>query len=102
MSGKKEQAIYYLSKKLADMNPVIPLWKKLVAPCCGQSRDLLLAMGKAEIVPLSVVQYHTVNSRMDPLKYMFEKPLLSGRLAQWISYWLNSKLPYVTLKLIKG
>ena len=40
-------------------------------------------------------------ARMDPLKYLFEKPTLSGRLLRWLILLAKFDLEYVTRKTIK-
>ena len=39
---------------------------------------------------------------MDPLKYLFEKPALSGRLSRWLILLVEFNLKYVVRKTIKG
>ena len=39
---------------------------------------------------------------MDPLKYLFEKPVLSGRLLRWLILLVEFDLKYVARKTIKG
>ncbi|XP_074301381.1 uncharacterized protein LOC141632766 [Silene latifolia] len=39
---------------------------------------------------------------MDPIKYIFEKPVLNGRLARWNLMLSEFDLMYVPLKVIKG
>ncbi|XP_074321763.1 uncharacterized protein LOC141658939 [Silene latifolia] len=39
---------------------------------------------------------------MDPVKYLFEKPVLNGRLARWTMMLSEFDLKYVPLKVIKG
>ncbi|XP_058220388.1 uncharacterized protein LOC131330724 [Rhododendron vialii] len=41
-------------------------------------------------------------SRMDPLKYLFEKPTLTGKLAPWLLMLAEFELKYVTRKSVKG
>lgn len=41
-------------------------------------------------------------SRMDPLKYLFEKPALTGKLAHWLLLLAEFDLEYVTRKSVKG
>ena len=43
-----------------------------------------------------------VIARMDPLKYFFEKPALSGRLSRWLILLVEFNLKYVVRKTIKG
>ena len=39
---------------------------------------------------------------MNPLKYLFEKPALSGRLSRWLILLAEFDLKYVARKTIKG
>ena len=41
-------------------------------------------------------------SRLDPIKYLFEKPALTGRLTRWLLLLSKFDLKYVTRKSVKG
>ena len=41
-------------------------------------------------------------SKMDPIKYIFEKPALSGRIARWQMILTEYDIQYTTQKAIKG
>ena len=41
-------------------------------------------------------------AHMDPLKYLFEKPALTGRIAKWQLLLSEFDITYVTQKAIKG
>ena len=41
-------------------------------------------------------------ARMDPLKYLFEKPTLSGRLSRWLILSTEFDFKYMARKTIKG
>ena len=41
-------------------------------------------------------------SKMDPVKYIFEKPALTGRIARWHVLLSEFDIFYVTQKAIKG
>ena len=41
-------------------------------------------------------------TRMDPLKYIFEKPSLTGRIARWQMLLAEFDIIYVTQESIKG
>ena len=43
-----------------------------------------------------------VVARIDSLKYLFEKPTLSGRLSKWLILLVEFDLKYVARKTIKG
>ena len=47
--------------------------------------------------------YHTtwLISKLDPIKYIFEKPSLSGRIARWQVLWSKYDIQYVSHKAIK-
>lgn len=39
---------------------------------------------------------------MDPINYLFEKPMLSGRLARWQLLLSECDITYITHKTVKG
>ena len=43
-----------------------------------------------------------LTSRMDPIKYLFEKPALVGRMARWLLFLAEFELKFVTRKSVKG
>ena len=80
-TGRKENAIYYLSKSL------LPYERKysLIERTC-------LAMVWAAQKLRHYFLAHPVRllAMMDPLKYLFEKPITSGRVADGRCFWQNS------------
>ena len=50
------------------------------------------------------ILYHTtwLIARLDPIKYIFEKPSLSGRIARWQVLLSEFNILYVSQKAIKG
>ena len=70
----KEQAIYYLSKKFTDYESKYSPLEKM---CC--------ALAWAAQRPRQYMLYHTtwLIAKLDPIKFIFEKPLLSERIARW-------------------
>ena len=71
-SGKRERAIYYLSKKFiaCEMN-----YSLLERTCCALA-------WVAHRLRQYMLSYTTcLVSKMDPVKYIFEKPVLTGRIA---------------------
>ena len=40
-------------------------------------------------------------SRLDPLKYMFDRPILTGGLMRWLVLLTEFSIQYVTRKAIK-
>ena len=41
-------------------------------------------------------------SRMDPIKYLFKKPALVGRMARWLVLLAKFELKFITRKSVKG
>ena len=41
-------------------------------------------------------------SRLDPLRYLFDRPVLTGRLMRWLVLMIEFDIQYVTQKLVKG
>ncbi|XP_023922053.1 uncharacterized protein LOC112033513 [Quercus suber] len=92
-NDKDERAIYYLSKRFHDYETrYTPIEKSCLA--------LLWAVQKLRriILPFQI----WVVTRIDPLKYLFEKPALSGKLSRWLILLAEFSLKYVARKTIKG
>jgi len=92
-TGKKEHAIYYLSKKFTDCEQRYSALEKTcyaLAWTTNRLRQYMLS--------------HTtwLISKMDPIKYIFEKPALTGRIARWQMLLSEFDILYVTQKAIKG
>ena len=92
-TGRKEQAIYYLSKKFTDYESKYSLLEKT---CCA------LAWIAQKL--RQYMFYHTtwLITRLDPIKYIFEKPSLSERIARWQVLLSKFDILYVSQKAIKG
>ncbi|KAG8498572.1 hypothetical protein CXB51_004858 [Gossypium anomalum] len=92
-SGKREKAIYYLSKKFIDCEMKYSPIEKL---CCA----LIWNTWRLRQYML----YHTtwLISKLDPLKYMMESTALNGRMARWQILLLEFDIVYVSQKAIKG
>ena len=73
-TGRKEKAIYYLSKKFTDYESRYSPLEKM---CCA------LAWTTQRL--RQYMLYHTtwLIAKLDPIKFIFEKPSLSGRIARW-------------------
>ena len=89
----KEQAIYYLSKKFTDYESRYSLLEKI---CCA------LAWVAQRL--RQYMLYHTtwLIAKLDPIKFIFEKPSLSGRIARWQVLLSEFDILYVSQKAIKG
>ena len=72
--GKKEYAIYYLSRKFTDCEMQYSMLEKI---CC--------ALAWAEKHFRQYMLNHTtwLISKMDPIKYIFEKLALTRRISHW-------------------
>lgn len=88
-----ERAIYYLSKKLHDYETRYTVVEK---SCFA----LVWAVQKLRHI---LINYEVqVICRMDPLKYLFEKQTLNGRLSRWLFLLAGFELVFVTQKAKKG
>jgi len=72
--GKREYVIYYLSKKFTDCEQRYSALEKTYCALAWTANCLRQYM-------LS----HTIwlISKINPIKYIFEKPALNGRIARW-------------------
>ena len=73
-TGKKEFAIYYLSKKFTDCESRYSMLEKT---CC------VLAWAAKRLRQYMLNHTTWLISKMDPIKYIFEKPALTGRISHW-------------------
>ena len=92
-TGRKEQAIYYLSKRFTDYKSK---YSSLERMCCA------LAWAAQRL--RQYMLYHTtwLIARLDPIKYIFEKPSLFGRIVRWQVLLSKFDILYVSQKAIKG
>ncbi|CAL0323819.1 unnamed protein product [Lupinus luteus] len=91
--GRKEQTIYYLSKKFTACEIKYSLLERT---CCA----LIWASRRLRQYMLSHTTW--LVSKMDPIKYIFEKPILTGRIARWQVMLSEYDILYVTQKAVKG
>ena len=91
-TGQKEQAIYYLSKKFTDYESRYSPLEKM---CC------VLAWATQRLKQYML--YHTtwLIAKLDPIKYVFEKPSLSEKVARWQVLLSEFDILYVSQKAIK-
>ncbi|KAK9010715.1 hypothetical protein V6N11_043585 [Hibiscus sabdariffa] len=92
-SGRKERAIYYLSKKFTEYEAKYSSVEKL---CCA------LVWAAKRLRQYMLYQITWLISKLDPLKYMMEVPTLSGRMARWQMLLSEFDILYVSRKAIKG
>jgi hypothetical protein len=73
-SGRKEQAIYYLSKKFTDYEARYSLLERT---CCA------LAWAAHRLRKYMLSHTTWLMCKIEPIKYIFEKPALTRRIAHW-------------------
>ena len=89
----KEQAIYYLSKRMLDYETRYVMIERYCLALVWATRQL-----RHYMIEYSV---HLI-SRLDPLRYLFDRPALVGRLIRWLVLLTEFDIHYVTRKSIKG
>jgi len=72
-TGKKDHVIYYLSKRFTDCEQ---RYSALERTCCS------LAWAAHRLRQYMLSHTTLLISKMDPIKYIFEKPALIGRIAR--------------------
>uniref|UniRef100_A0A2N9GNQ3 Uncharacterized protein n=1 Tax=Fagus sylvatica TaxID=28930 RepID=A0A2N9GNQ3_FAGSY len=92
-TGRKEQAIYYLSKKFTEPETHYLLVEKT---CCA------LAWASKKLRQYMLYYTTWLVSRMDPIKYIFEKLALTGKIARWQVLLSEFDILFVVRKAIKG
>ena len=91
--SRKENAIYYISKKiLAYEEKYSPLEKTYVA-LVWATRKLKHYMLDFKVLLIA---------RMDPLKYLMDKPMHDGKTTKWVLLLSKFDKKHVTQKSIKG
>ncbi|XP_039686891.1 uncharacterized protein [Medicago truncatula] len=92
-TGRKEHAIYYLSKKFTECESRYSMLEKT---CCA------LAWAAKRLRHYMINHTTWLVSKMDPIKYIFEKPALTGRIARWQMLLSEYDIEYRSQKAIKG
>ena len=91
--SRKENAIYYLSKKMTDYEVNYNAVEKTCVALVWASQKLRHYMLSFQVFLVS---------RMDPLKYLLEKPMLTYRTARWLMLLSEFEIKYVVQSSIKG
>ncbi|KAM1846160.1 hypothetical protein ACFX13_020365 [Malus domestica] len=91
--GGKEQAIYYLSRILTEVETRYTLVEKLCLALYITAYKL-----RNYMLPCHI---HII-AKTDMIKYMLSKPMLTGRIGKWILVLSEFSFQYVPQKAIKG
>lgn len=92
-TGCKEEAIYYLSKKFTDYES---RYSPLERTCCA----LTWTAHRLRHYMLSTTTF--LIARMDPIKYIFSKPTLTGRISRWQMLLTEYGIVFITQKSVKA
>ena len=90
---RKENVIYYISKKMLAYEKKYSPLEKICVALVWATRKLRHYMLAFEVLLIA---------RMDPLKYLMEKPMQDGKTAKWVLLMLEFDIKYVTQKSVKG
>ena len=90
---RKENAIYYINKKMLPYEEKYsPLEKTCVAFVWATHKlQHYMLTYKVQLI-----------ARMNPLKYLMEKPVQDGKTAKWVLLLSEFNIKYVTQKSVKG
>ena len=88
----KEQAIYYLSKRMLDYETRYVMIKRHCLALFWATRKLRHYMTKNSV--------HLIFC-LDPLRYLFDRPALVKRLMRWLVLLTEFDIHYVTQKSIR-
>ena len=84
---RKENVIYYISKKMLAYEEKYSPLEKICVALVWATRKLRHYMLAFEVLLIA---------RMDPLKYLMEKPMQDGKTAKWVLLMLEFDIKYVT------
>ena len=88
-----ERAIYYLSKRMLEYECKYLMIERLCLALVWATRRLRHYVTKYSILLVS---------RLDPLRYLFDRLVLTGRLMRWLVLLTEFDIQYVTQKSVKG
>nr|CAN61210.1 hypothetical protein VITISV_014941 [Vitis vinifera] len=89
----KERAIYYLNKRMLEYEVKYVMIERLCLALVWATRRLRHYMTEYSV--------HLI-SRLDPLRYLFDRPALTGRLMRWLVLLTEFDIQYVSQRSIKG
>ena len=88
-----EHAVYYLSKKFLPYEKKYDLVEKTCLIMIWATRKLRHYFQSYKIQAVS---------KIDPLRYLFQVPALTGKKSRWIILLTKFDIEYITTKVIKG
>ena len=89
----KEIAIYYPSKRMLEYE-----CKYIMIECLC----LALVWATKRLMHYVTEYYILLVSRLDPMRYLFDRPVLTGRLMRWLVLLTEFDIQYMTQKSVKG
>ena len=89
----KERAIYYLSKRMLEYECKYIMIERLCLALVWATKRLRHYVTEYSILLVS---------RLDPLRYLFNRPVLTGRLMRWLVLLTEFDIQYMTQKSVKG
>ncbi|RDX89105.1 Retrovirus-related Pol polyprotein from transposon 17.6, partial [Mucuna pruriens] len=92
-TGKKEHALYYLSKKFIECEKRYSTLERIYCALVWVTKRLKQYM---------LAHTTWLVARTDPIKYIFEKLALTGRIARWQMALSEYDIIYVNRKVVKG
>ena len=91
--SRKERSIYYLSKRMLEYECKYIMIERLYLALIWATRRLRHYVTEYSILLVS---------RLDPLRYLLDRPVLTGRLMRWLVLLTEFDIQYMTQKSIKG
>ena len=89
----KERVVYYLSKRMLEYECRYIMIERLRLALVWATRRLRHYVTEYSILLVS---------RLDPLRYLFDRPVLTSRLMRWLVLLTKFDIQYVTQKSVKG
>ena len=88
-----EHAVYYLSKKLLPYEAKYDIVQKTCLAVIWTTRKLRHYYQSYQVQAVA---------KVDPLRYLYDAPVLIGKLAKWLVLLTEFDIQYLTKKTIKG
>ena len=91
--SRKERAIYYMSKRMLEYE-----YRYIMIECLC----LALVWATRRLKHYVIEYFILLVSQLDPLRYLFDRPVLTNRLMRWLALLIEFDIQYVTQKSVKG